>query len=80
MAIKQQNTSTETKSSQSKESIGDALLKLECVLEEMVDSHGLQHGDVLALVDVWLSIHRPACKEVYIDGGPSPVMRYGPVV
>ncbi len=56
--------------------IGDVLLDLEVYLEEMVD-HGLQHGDVLALVKVWLDVHAPGSREEY-DAGGSPVFTYGP--
>lgn len=59
-------------------SLGDLLCEIEPYLEALVDEHDLQHGDVLALVDVWLAVHRPGCKEQYVDGSPSPVMSYGP--
>jgi hypothetical protein len=57
--------------------LGKVLLDMEPLLEELVDRHELQHGEILALVDVWLSIHRPDCREQYVDGG-SPHMKYGP--
>lgn len=57
--------------------LGDILLDLEPLLEEMVDSHDLQWGDVLALTHSWLQVHRPGAQEEYLDGG-SPIMYYGP--
>lgn len=56
--------------------LGQITADLEPLLFEMVCQHDLQHGEVLALIDVWLSIHAPACKEKYTDGSPSPVMIY----
>lgn len=57
--------------------LGDITLDLEEILEEMVDSHDLQKGEILALVNVWVDIHRPDAVETYEDGS-SPVFRYGP--
>lgn len=57
--------------------LGEVLLNLETTLEEMVDDHDLQWGDVLGLVAVWLQIHRPNAQEVYLDGS-HPIFNYGP--
>ena len=56
---------------------GDILLDLEVILDEMVDSHDAQWGDVLNLVYGHLVIHRPDAREEYIEGG-HPEFYYGP--
>lgn len=58
--------------------IGHTLLQLEQYLEQLVDVHELQRGDILALVDVWCQVHRPGCIEVYTADGSSPTLQYGP--
>ena len=55
--------------------IGNVLLDLEPLLDEMVDA-GLQTGDILALVKSHLDVHRPDAQEEYEDG-TSPVYFYG---
>jgi hypothetical protein len=60
-----------------KKTIGDTLLELETILDEMVDKHDLQVGDILNLVYGHLVVHRPDAFEEYVDGG-RPVMYYGP--
>lgn len=77
-AKKNKHTGSDFETVFSQPRIGDTLLELEPVLEQLVDTHDLQHGDVLALIDVWLTVHRPAAKEQYTDGSPSPTMSYGP--
>lgn len=57
--------------------LGDVLLDLEVILDEMVDSHDLQFGDILNLVHGHLVIHRPDAREEYTAGG-NPVFKYGP--
>lgn len=57
--------------------LGDILLDLEVILDEMVDSHDLQFGDILNLVYGHLVIHRPDAREEYVSGG-NPVFKYGP--
>lgn len=57
--------------------LGDILLDLEPLLEELTDCHELQYGDVLALVYAWLQVHRPEAQEEYVSGG-TPVFYYGP--
>lgn len=58
--------------------MGDILLDLEILLQEMTDEnqHGMQYGDVLSLIFSWLEIHAPHAKEEYIDGG-HPEFFYG---
>ena len=60
----------------SKTNIADILFELEAVLDKMADE-GLQKGEILALVNVYLDIHRPDCKEVYTEDGSSPRYFYG---
>lgn len=50
------------------EKIGDVLCELEKVLDKMIDAHGLQHGDILSLIDSHLTSHRRDCKENCVDG------------
>ena len=57
--------------------LGNILLDLEPILEEMIDAHDLQKSDVVALISGWIDAHRPGCIEVYEDG-TSPVLFYGP--
>jgi hypothetical protein len=57
--------------------LGDILLDLEELLDEAVDDHELQWGDVLALVHSHLVVHRPDAQEEYVDGG-HPEFHYGP--
>jgi len=57
--------------------LGEILLDLEVVLDEMVDDHGLQWGDVLYNVYGHLRIHRPDAQEEYEDG-THPEFYYGP--
>lgn len=57
--------------------LGQVLLELEVVMEELVEVHELQMGDILNLVRGHLEIHHPECVEEYISGG-KPVMYYGP--
>lgn len=59
--------------------LGDITQDMEKLLEEMTDedNHGLQHGEVLALVYTWLCVHAPQAKEEYLDG-THPIYYYGP--
>ena len=59
--------------------LGDVLLDLEPLLEELTDSHDLQWSDVLFLVYGWLQVHKPEAQEEYLDGS-SPVMYYRPIL
>lgn len=53
------------------------MLEIEPYLERFVDEHDLQKGDILALISMWIDIHRPECKEVYLDN-TQPKFNYGP--
>ena len=57
--------------------LGDVLLDMEKLLEEMSFDHDLQHGEVLALIERWLDIHAPTQREEYLDG-THPIRTYGP--
>lgn len=57
--------------------LGTTLLELEEILDEMVDKHDLQWGDILSLVHSHLVIHRPDAQEEYLDGS-HPIFYYGP--
>lgn len=57
--------------------LGQTLLDLELILDEMVDTHELQWGDILNLIHGHLEIHSPQAQEEYVSGG-SPVFYYGP--
>ncbi len=57
--------------------MGHLTSDLEDLLEEMIDSHDLQTGEILALVFNWIRVHRPSAIEEY-DDGSSPVFKYGP--
>lgn len=54
-----------------------ATFELEAVLDDLTENHGLQWGEVLALVHNWLSVHSPGSQEEYEDGS-NPIYYYGP--
>ena len=56
--------------------LGDITLEIEPLIEEMVDEHDLQMGEILALVKIWIEIHRPQAIEQYEDN-TNPVFKYG---
>ena len=56
---------------------GEILLDLEVLIDEMVDDHEVQLGDLLSLVKSHVDIHRPDAIEEYEDGS-NPVDYYGP--
>lgn len=58
--------------------MGDIIYDMEKILEEMVDSHDLQKGDIIALAASWIDRHRPSSIESYLDGS-IPVLYYGPI-
>ena len=49
---------------------------MELLLEELIDDHELQKGEILALVQAWIDIHRPDAVEEYEDN-TRPVFIYG---
>ncbi len=63
--------------SNQKRTLGDRLLNLEVLINEIIDKDELQYGDVLYLIYGHLIIHRPDAQEQYVDGG-SPIFYYGP--
>lgn len=46
---------------------GDILLDLEVLLDEMIDDHECQWGDILYLIYGHLMIHRKDAREEYED-------------
>lgn len=57
--------------------LGDITGDLEPILEELIDTHDIQCGEVMALVYNWIVVHRPGAIEEYVAGG-NPVFYYGP--
>lgn len=57
--------------------MGKITSDLEVILEEIVDEHDLQIGEILSLVYNWLIVHRPDSREVYLDDS-NPIFYYGP--
>lgn len=55
--------------------VGDILLEMEPLLEELTIDHELQLGELLSLIDRWARIHVPGSVEEYEDGS-SPVFKY----
>lgn len=56
--------------------LGNVLLDLEPILDELAEKHELQMGDILALVMRHLEMHNPGCVEEFMDGS-KPVFFYG---
>ena len=56
--------------------LGKILLDAELLINEAIDSHDIQLGDLLALVKSHCEIHRQDCIEEYTDG-TKPVFYYG---
>ncbi len=61
-----------------KKSMGKTLLEMETLLDEMVDYHELQAGDILSLIYGHLVSHRPDALEEYEEDGTNPIFYYGP--
>lgn len=57
--------------------VGDITLDLEPLLSELAVDHEMQHGEILALIHVHLTIHHPKAREEYTAGG-NPEFYYGP--
>jgi len=53
--------------------VGQILLDMEPLLEELVHEHELQKGELLALISRWADIHTDSIEE-YVD--KSPVIEY----
>lgn len=56
---------------------GNVISDLECVIEEMVEDHEMQWGDILSIVHGYLRVHNPEAQEEYEVGG-HPEFYYGP--
>jgi len=56
---------------------GEIFLDLETILDELIDDHGFQWGDLLSVIYGHLMTHRPDAQEEYLDGG-NPIFYYGP--
>ena len=56
--------------------LGDITLDLEPLLNEMIEDHDLQWGEVLHLIHGYLVIHHPDAQEEYTKGG-NPKFYYG---
>lgn len=52
-----------------KRTVGEIFLALEEMLDELIDDHGFQWGDILWWVFGHLKIHRPDAREKYLEGG-----------
>lgn len=48
--------------------VGDILLDIEKLREELIDDHGFQWGDIFHETHGWLVIHRPEAQEEYVEG------------
>lgn len=48
--------------------LGDITQDMENLLTELTQDHDLQHGEILALVRCWLTVHAPQSQETYMDG------------
>jgi hypothetical protein len=51
---------------------------MEPLIQEAMDSHELQHGDMLGILHYYLLAHYPGARETYTDGSGHPVLFYGP--
>lgn len=56
---------------------GDITGDMEPLIHELAIVHGLQKGEIIALVSIMIDIHFPDCIEQYESGG-SPTLTYGP--
>jgi hypothetical protein len=55
---------------------GDILLDMEVLLDEMIDEHDVQLGDILNLIHGHIQIHRQDCIEIYEEDDSSPIFAY----
>lgn len=56
--------------------LGQITGEMEPLLEEMTDLHEMQAHEILGLIYLWLTTHRPDAIETYIDG-THPNLMYG---
>jgi hypothetical protein len=66
------------KGTKSKRNVGEILCELEELYDELIDTHGLQAGDLMYSLYGHLKIHRPDCFEEYTDKGEEIHFYYGP--
>lgn len=57
--------------------MGTLLLEAEKLIDEAIDSHDVQWGDILHWIYGHLMIHRPDARETYVDDGSHPEFKYG---
>lgn len=57
--------------------LGDIMLDLEPLIEEMAIGHDLQWFEILNLIHGYLQSHYPEQQEEYLDG-THPIFYYGP--
>lgn len=65
------------KNKKPKRAAGEILLDLEELLDELIDDHSFQFGDIIYWVYGHLKIHRPDAEEEYLDD-THPYLYYGP--
>ena len=58
--------------------LGDLMFQVEDLVEQFVDVHDMQRGEIMALIDNYIVTHYPGAIEEYEDGS-SPIYFYGPV-
>lgn len=58
--------------------LSDVTSDIEPLLQEMVDSHGMQAHEILGIIYFYLLVHRPEAIEEYEDGGRPIPFFYGP--
>lgn len=56
---------------------GQIYLELEELIDELIDSHDIQHGDFLAWALQHLRLHRPDAAEEFVSDNTHPVFFYG---
>lgn len=54
------------------------LLDAEKLVDEAIDSHDVQWGDLIFWMYGHLMIHRPDAQEVYVSDDSHPILYYGP--
>lgn len=57
--------------------LGDILLDMEPLIQEIMDTHNLQNPDFIGLMDYYLRVHYPEMEPVYEDN-TSPVIHFKP--
>lgn len=62
-----------------KRKFSEILLDAEKLIDEAIDSHGVQWGDLIFWLYGHLMIHRPDAREEYLDDS-HPELYYGPKI